>query len=984
MGGAFVGRVRELGELEHALTATRSGRGTAVLVAGEAGIGKTRLASEFAARAGDAGFEVLLGHSIDLVGTELPYQPFVEALRPLGPPPPVDGRPVGSQLAVFEETLALLTDRAAAAPVLLVLEDLHWADASTLDLVVFLAHNLDHRRVLLLATYRADEPSSSQRVRRLADGVMRSGSGFVLELGPLEPGELMALLAAQADTPLSAALSDAIVARAEGNPFFAEEVLAAAADRNVEVPRGLRDLLLQRVARLDRQTQSLLRLAAAAGRDVGYRLLRATAARPESDVRESLRQAVEHGVLVAEPASGTFRFRHALLAEAIYATSLPGEREELHAQIAEELARNATASPAELAPHWAAAGRAREALVASVEAAHQAEAVFGLAEALAHLERVLALWYAVPDAAELVRVELVDLLFWAAELASQTGKAPRAVELARGAIELQDDRHRAALLYVRLGEYLLEIGRNHDALAALRRAVEILPEQPPSPERAYALGSLAGGVMVAWRHAESLPTGEQALALARQVGAREAEVRALTVLGGDLAYLGHGEEGLTHFRQALRLAEEIDDRWGLDRAYTNLTDALTMLGRPVESARLAQTGLKVLRRYGIHSTLLIANTIEAQFVIGEWDEADTLSAAALRGNTANYPYVLLMLRADLEVGRGDFDAARAHFDAALATLREDRRLGIYDVSLAELALWERRWTDATRRWGTAWSWRAHPRPPNSACGSARRGCVLKRSWQRSPAPAATPTPSVPGSPGHAGSSRSLDTPQPRPQRSRRTPVAGSRLPRPSISAPGASSGPSHGRRQPRPGSGSSDRPLWRTVAGVRPRRSSSRVRPAPRRACRYERPMPSRLASEQRRCAASSSCLPNARGSISPHRKRSRPTNSSAWRTSSASRPARPRSSASPPAATPTARSPRPSSSASRRPASTSPTSCASSACRTGTRRPQSCTASPREVDQLDPSERPARFADQAPKNRRRSANIWPPRCGQAGRCQCG
>ncbi len=338
---------------------------------------------------------------------------------------------------MFEETLALLTDRAAVAPVLLVLEDLHWADTSTLDLVVFLAHNLDDRRVLLLATYRADELSSAERMRRLADGVRRSGSALVLELGPLEHEELTALLAAHADAPPSAALTETIVARSEGNPFFAEELLAAAGDERGELPRGLRDLLLQRVARLDPPTQSLLRLAAAAGRDVGYALLRATAALPERDVRESLREAVEHGVLVAEQATGSFRFRHALLAEAIYSTILPGEREELHARLADELARSAAATPAELAPHWAAAGRTTEALVASVEAAREAEAVFGLAEALAHLERALALWPAVPDATELVRLDLAELCSWAAELAVPNGRVA-----ARGRARAASDRAR--------------------------------------------------------------------------------------------------------------------------------------------------------------------------------------------------------------------------------------------------------------------------------------------------------------------------------------------------------------------------------------------------------------------------------------------------------------------------------------------------------------------------------------------------------------
>jgi DNA-binding CsgD family transcriptional regulator len=119
-----------------------------------------------------------------------------------------------------------------------------------------------------------------------------------------------------------------------------------------------------------------------------------------------------------------------------------------------------------------------------------------------------------------------------------------------------------------------------------------------------------------------------------------------------------------------------------------------MLGRPGESARVGERGLEVVCRYGIDSTVLVANSIEALLSIGKWDKADSASAAALRAITANFPYMLLMLRADIELGRGDFEAARAHLEAALATLREDRGQGIYDVFLAELALWERQWTEA--------------------------------------------------------------------------------------------------------------------------------------------------------------------------------------------------------------------------------------------------------------------------------------------------
>ncbi|HEY7208578.1 MAG TPA: AAA family ATPase [Gaiellaceae bacterium] len=689
---AFVGRVRELEELERALDGTAAGSGTTVLVSGEAGIGKTRLASELAARARDAGFEVLVGRSIDLVGTELPYQPFVEALRPLG------GlrRSAGSQLQVFEEALALLADRAEAAPLLLVLEDLHWADASTLDLVAFLAHNLDDRRVLLLATYRDGELSSAERVRRLVDGVQRSGSALVLELGPLGREELTALLAAGAKVSAPSVLTDAIVARSEGNPFFAEELFAAADEESGELPRRVRDVLLQRVARLERSTQELLQLASAAGRDVGYPLLCAAAAVPEHEVRESLRQAVEHGVLVAVQKTQSFRFRHALLAEAIYSTILPGEREEFHAQLADELARTGAALPAELAPHWAAAGRAADALAASVEAARQAEAMFGLAEAKRHLERALGLWDQVPDAEALAGLDLAALCSWAAELASQVSASGDAVELGRRAVELAgaEDPHRAAILHVRLAEYLEQTGREDACLAELERAVELVPAEPPSPERAYALGSLAGGLSVAWRRAESLPMCQRALALARRVGAREAEVRALTVLGSDLAYLGRGEEGVAELRRALRLAEEIGDHIGLERAYVHLTDVLTMLGRFRESARLGELGLEVMRRHGVDSVLLVSNLIEALLAIGDWDEAERLSAAALRGIASSFPYWLLIIRADVEIGRGELDAARAHLDAARATLPEDRALGLYDAYLADLALWERRWKDA--------------------------------------------------------------------------------------------------------------------------------------------------------------------------------------------------------------------------------------------------------------------------------------------------
>jgi hypothetical protein len=243
------------------------------------------------------------------------------------------------------------------------------------------------------------------------------------------------------------------------------------------------------------RTQRLLRLVAAAGRDVGFGLLRTLDGRSAREVQESLREAVEHSVLVAVEATGRFRFRHALLAEAVYSTILPGEREELHARLAEELTRPGAASPAELAPHWAAAGRRPEALAASVKAARQAEAVFGHAEAYAHLERVLALWAEVPAATELAGLDLPDVCAWTADLARLVGDATRALELGQRAIELigAADPHRAAVLQVGIAEDLHATCNRDAVIPALEYAVGLAPTEPPSPERAFALGSWRAG-----------------------------------------------------------------------------------------------------------------------------------------------------------------------------------------------------------------------------------------------------------------------------------------------------------------------------------------------------------------------------------------------------------------------------------------------------------------------------------------------------------
>src|SRR3954471_22124930 len=439
----MVGRSSELARLLPHGDRAAAGRPSTVPLAGDAGVGKTRLLDELTVRAIERGVRVLTGHCVDLGDVGLPYLPFVDLLRPvaadpeLAPaaagnpvlaallagrptslppvPPAAEGRDLSrplphraapqpvddGRLQLFESVAALICELAAGAPLLIVLEDVHWADRSSRDLLRYLLARLVDEPVAVVASYRADDLHRRHPLRPLLAELVRLPGVEWLELAPLPDAEVAALvrgIAASSGAPAEATIED-VVSRAEGNAFYAEELLAAGLHGEA-LPMGLTDVLLARVEQRSPAAQQVLRIAAVAGRRVRHELLTAVGGLSDGDLERALAEAVHHHLLVVSD-DGRYLFRHALLREAVLADLLPGERVRLHASIAAHLAACPGAgTAAERAHHARESNDLPGAFSASLEAAADACSVGAPAEQLQHLEAALALWAAVPDAAQ--------------------------------------------------------------------------------------------------------------------------------------------------------------------------------------------------------------------------------------------------------------------------------------------------------------------------------------------------------------------------------------------------------------------------------------------------------------------------------------------------------------------------------------------------------------------------------------------------------
>jgi AAA ATPase domain len=508
----LVGRDAEVAQLRAALERAAAGQPAVVVVAGEAGVGKTRLVGELLRDADGLGAVALAGGCLDVGEGVLAYAPIVEALRPLAGAldseelervlggaraelarlvPELGPTAGGEQAAplaptrLFELLLGVLHRLAERGPVLLVVEDVHWADQSTRDLLGFLIRNL-RAGVALVLTYRSDELHRRHPLRPFLAELDRSNRAERLELGRLGRRELAELVAEILDEPVAPALVGEILERSEGNPFFAEELLAAHLE-GTKLPLALRDLLLARVEALSEPTQRVLEVAAVAGTRVDHQLLAAVVGQDTEELVWLLREAVTRHMLAVAEASGAYVFRHALVQEAIYDDLLPVQRGPLHAAYARALerrieqrgdvsgARSATAvERGQLAYHWYAAHDLGQALLASVQAGQAA----ALAEAVGHYERALELWDQVPEAAARSPLDRLALLHRAAEAANLAGYDDRSVALARLALDRVDavaEPLRAGALLERLARYHWTAGDTPQAMAAIERAVATIP-----------------------------------------------------------------------------------------------------------------------------------------------------------------------------------------------------------------------------------------------------------------------------------------------------------------------------------------------------------------------------------------------------------------------------------------------------------------------------------------------------------------------------
>jgi DNA-binding CsgD family transcriptional regulator/tetratricopeptide (TPR) repeat protein len=622
------------------------------------------------------------------------------ALGALWPAAGSEPRRPSDREQLFEAVYRVLAGLAARQPVLLIIEDVHWVDPSSRDLLSFVVHNARRDRLVVVATYRPDELHRGHRLRPFVAELERSGRAERLELGGLDRADVTEQVRAITGRQPPDATIDAIFARSEGNPFFVEELLASAG-RGAGLPRSLREALLLRVAGLPAAAQAVLSAAAAIGRSVDHRLLASVAGGSERALLASLREATEQYVLVAT--GDSYRFRHALLQEAIYEDTLPGERLRLHRLTAEtltarpELAGEGANADAELAHHWYAAGELPAALASSVRAAAQAGRMHAYPEAIVQLRRAFELWLRVPAAEEVAGADRMTLLLRASEMAEHAGDDELSLEFATSArrvVNALAEPLRAAAAESRIGHSLWNAGRADDALAHLAEVLMLVPEQPPSAERARALASHARLLMLNGAFRDARAPLEEALGFAEGLGDHDVRASVLNSLAIVYDQLGDRQRAIAAGREGLRIAAELEDGSEMLRAYINGSQAIDNDGRVEEALALGLRGVEAAHRLGLDRAAGDQLSMQAAWRLirlGRYGQAGRVIRPAFENATLSFNIAATRNVAGfLAAVRGDFERAEALLDEAWEQMQRSGGLQLIGLALAwriTLCLW---------------------------------------------------------------------------------------------------------------------------------------------------------------------------------------------------------------------------------------------------------------------------------------------------------
>jgi DNA-binding CsgD family transcriptional regulator len=753
----LVGRRHELDDLARLAGLPPGSAAGVVLLAGDAGVGKTRLLMELRDRAEGAGWRTLAGHCLDFGDSALPYLPFTEILGRLAQESPSfvtglsDAHPAVRHLLpgqrvlfgsasgdsedverteLFETVHAVFERLAEDGPLLVVLEDVHWADQSTRDLLGFLFQRRFAGPVSVVASYRSDDLHRRHPLRSAVAQWSRIPGVHRLPLGPLSDTAVRRLVRSLHAGHLSEADLRAIVNRAEGNAFFAEELVVATEAGAHTLPGDFASLLMVRADQLGEDARQVVRAASCAGRQVSHDLLAAVVGLDPGRLDAALRDAVDSNVLV--PSGASYSFRHALLGEAVYDDLLPGERVRLHAAYADALSRNvAQGTAAELARHARAAHDVVTAFRASIDAGDDAMAVGGPDDAARHYEVALELAGDPVRRPEGLEVDVVTLTARASEALIASGDPHRAMQLVSDQVErlgTEASAEERTRLLVALATAALMADADVDALDLTTEALGLVGPEP-SVLRAKVLNVHAHANASRQRVDEAVRWAGEALELAREVGLPRVVLSATTTLAKLEERSGDPDRSRRSLERIVVQARADGDVTAELRGLHHLGALYFELGRLDEAAdayaaasRRAVAVGRPWAPYGFDARLMAAIT---SYVAGHWDEvlritdvtgesppamaeafmtAVALAVAAGRGEASalermerirpwwdrdGFAAILSGTAAiDLLGDAGELDAALAMHDSVVETVRERWQVKTFmaQVRLAALVL----------------------------------------------------------------------------------------------------------------------------------------------------------------------------------------------------------------------------------------------------------------------------------------------------------